>query len=269
MEINKKQILDIIIATSIILTVLFSAIAIIAESNTQNMNEISFLRREKESWTVIVYLDGDNSLCKYAHQELDEIKEVQLKDNITIIVLFDERGENNTHCYLFGDNTEEIPLSKLCNSWKYEINMGDQFTLENFVMYAMKNYPAHHYLLELWGHGYGPEGMCSDETSCDRLNLNEITNALTKTAKNYDKAIDILLLTACYMGEKECIQNLKNTANHIIASDEEIPASGLPHTKTFNYLTENHHSLPDEVSNDIIKTYHKHYNFNSESLALF
>jgi hypothetical protein len=269
MEINKKQIIDIIIATSIISTTLFSAIAIIAESNTQHMNKISFLRSEKESWTVIVYLDGDNSLCKYAQQELDEIKEVQLKDNITIVVLFDERGEDNTHCYLFGEETEEIPLSKLCTSWKYEINMGDQFTLENFVMYAMGNYPAHHYLVELWGHGYGQEGMCSDETSCDRLSMQEMVSALTKASEENDDIIDILVLTSCYMGEIECIQKLKGTANHIIASDEEVPASGLPHTKIFNSLIENPQSLPEEVNDNIIETYHKHYDFTSESLTLF
>lgn len=264
MKINKKQIIDIIIITIIISTTLFTAISIAAESNTQNTNKISFLEDENDNWTVMIYLDGDNNFCKYAQQELDEIREVQLQNDITIVVLFDERGEDNAHCYLFGEETEEISLNRMHRSWKNEVNMGDQHTLQNFVTYVMRYYPAHHYLLELWGHGYGLKGMCSDETSCDRLSVQEMVSALKKVSEENNDIIDILVLSGCYMGETECIQKLKNTAHYIIASDDEIPASGLPHTKVFNYLIES--SSPDEFSNVIIEAYHNHYHFTDKSL---
>ncbi len=259
MRINKKQAIDIIITTIIISTALFTAISVTGESNTKN-NTTLFSQQEKDNWTIMIYLDGDNNFCKYAQQELDEIREVQLKGDITIVVLFDERGEDNAHCYLFRGVTEEIPLNRMHRSWKNEVNMGDQHTLQTFVTYVMGYYPAHHYVLELWGHGYGLKGMCSDETSYDRLSLVEIKSALTKASDT----IDILILTACYMGEMECIDELRDAAEYIIASEDEIPASGLPHTKVFNYLTKN--SSPEEFSSEIIETYHNYYHFTDKSL---
>ncbi len=265
MEKNQKITINTFTILLIISAIFFSAVAITAESNTKN-NSTLFSQQEKDNWTIVIYLDGDNNFCKYATQELDEIREVKLQNDITIVVLFDEREEDNAHCYLFGEVTEEIHLNEIHRSWDDEVNMGDQRTLQNFVTYAMRNHPAKHYLLELWGHGYGLKGMCSDETSRDRLTLNEISAALAKASKENNDIIDILVLTGCYMGKTECMQKLKSTATHIIASPDEIPATGLPHTKTFNYLIENPTITQNEFCDKIIETYHNHYHFTERSL---
>jgi len=261
-----KLLINIILISAIISAALFTAIAIPAESNTKYTNKISIPCKKESIWTIMIYLDGDNELSKYAVQKISEIREVNLKNDVNIVILLDERGENNTHCYIFGEKEENIQINKICNSWKNEVNMGDPLTLLNFVSYAMKNYPAQKYVLELWGHGYGQKGMCNDETSCDRLTLQEITFALTKAKDESNSAIDILVLTACYMGDAKCVQKLRNASKYIIASADEMPASGLPYTMIFNYLTEKPSISPKDFCSEIIEIYHNHYHLITKSL---
>jgi len=263
---NRNTTANIIIPSIIILVILFSTIIITtAEGNTKKTSGELILNDKKNSWTIMIYLDGDNDLCKYAMQKMDEIKEINLKNGINVIVLLDEKGENNTHCYIFGENKEgEVQINNICNSWKNEVNMGNPSTLLSFVSYSMINYPAKNYLLEMWGHGYGQKGMCNDETSYDRLTIPEIASALTKAKEERNSEIDILVLTACYMGDTKCIQELGNTSKYIIGSTDEMPASGLPYTVIFDYLIEKPYVSPKNFCDEIVEAYNSHYHFSNK-----
>jgi len=263
---NGKITTGIIITSIIILAILFSTIEITtAEGNTKKTSEEVISYDEKNSWTIMIYLDGDNDLYKYATQKIDEVRDIDLKKGINIIVLLDENGENNTYCYTFGENGESvIQINSICSYWKNEVNMGDPSTLLSFVSYSMINYPAKNYLLEMWGHGYGQKGMCNDETSYDRLTIQEIASALTKVKEEVNDEIDVLVLTACYMGDAKCIQKLGNASEYIIASTDEMPASGLPYTMIFDYLVKNMSVTPKDFCGEIIEAYNSYYHFSNK-----
>lgn len=265
MEKNGKIMFSMIFTLTIILAIFFSTIVIKAEGNTKKTSEEFISYDKKNSWTIMIYLDGDNDLSKYAIQKIDEIREINLKEGINVIVLLDEKGDNNTHSYKFGENEkEEIQINNICSSWKNEVNMGDPSILLSFVSYCMGNYPAQNYLLEMWGHGYGQKGMCNDETSYDRLTIQEMTSALTKVKEEKDGEIDILALTACNMGDTKCIQELGNTSDYIIASKYEMPASGLPYKMIFDYLLENTSVPPRNFCGNIVETYNNYYHFSNK-----
>ena len=61
-----------------------------------------------------------------------------------------------------------------------ERNMGDKQTLTDFVTWSKANYPADHYALYFWGHGWSwhPGWVMEDDTSNDTLDYDETKAAI-------------------------------------------------------------------------------------------
>lgn len=183
-----------------------------------------------DGWTIMVYLDGDNSVDSYAQKELNEIAIAHTGHNVTVLVLYDGKGSGNSRLYRReNDSWENLPLQEINDHWGEEVNMGWPGTLEEFVSYGLANAEHGHYMLELWSHGYGWAGICRDETDNDRLTMDEIQQALAMTCGDGQK-IDLLVYTACKMAELEVAYGLETYVDYFIASQESVPALGLPHT---------------------------------------
>jgi hypothetical protein len=176
------------------------------------------------NWTFMLYLNGDNDLYTYAQKELDEIMRFNYS-NIAVVVLFDGEKNNDTFLYVFTNNSIKIPEN--------ESNMGDKDTLAEFILYAKKNYPAKHYILEIWGHGNGWLGVSFDRNDADMLTVNEIKEAIEKA----DLKLDILLFSACYMGNVEVAYGLKDVTKYLVASENVMLATSISHEKVLSELS--------------------------------
>ena len=207
-------------------------------------------------WTIMVYLDGDNDMDGYAQMELDEIKSVSISGNMTVLILYDGYGNGNSHLYVARNNSfEEISLGSANPLWDSEVNMGSYITLRDFIAYSMENYPAKYCMLELWGHGNGWMGMCQDSDSGDRLTIKEIKNALSDA----NGSIDIVIYTACGMGEIENAYELIGYADYLIASEESVFATGLPHENIIEDIVKNSSISPYELAKKIVDEFSIYY----------
>ena len=107
----------------------------------------------KKSWTVMVYLAGDNNLDGAGVVDLNEMKKVGSNDQLNILAQFDRAGaKTQTIRYCLQKKT---PLAKDAVKRLGETNMGDPKVLMDFVSWCVSNYPAEHYMLVLWNHGAG------------------------------------------------------------------------------------------------------------------
>jgi len=117
----------------------------------------------KASWTFMVYLDADNNLDPYGPLNIQQMSNgLTAEANVNVIVLMD-RLEQPAYLYKVTHNKVEVVLSL------GEVDMGSWETLSWFVEYTLKNYPAEHYILDLWDHGGGYRGVCWDESSGNHL----------------------------------------------------------------------------------------------------
>jgi hypothetical protein len=106
-----------------------------------------------KSWTVMVYLAGDNNLDDAGVADLTEMKTVGTTDQINIVAQFDRQAAGaQTRRYLImkGGALEKDAVESLG-----ETNTGDPAVLIDFAQWAIKNYPAQRYLLVIWNHGNG------------------------------------------------------------------------------------------------------------------
>jgi hypothetical protein len=102
----------------------------------------------KAKWTFMVYMAGDNNLSAAGDKDLGEMRQVGSTPEVNIIVQFDNAGERGTHrirALSGGQNDVVMSLG--------ETDSGDPKTLEAFIEWTAKTYPAERYALVLWSHG--------------------------------------------------------------------------------------------------------------------
>lgn len=106
-------------------------------------------------WTCLVYMAGDNNLEGAGRDDLAEMKQVGSTADVNVIVQFDME-ENRTIRYRIEKNklkaVQQLP----------GVDCGNPKVLTQFIRWGIKNYPAQHYLLDVWNHGGGWENLPPD-----------------------------------------------------------------------------------------------------------
>jgi hypothetical protein len=130
----------------------------------------------------------------------------------------------------------------------YEGNLcsTDGQTMADVLREIVRLYPARNYALALCSHGSGwlfddlasasqsgsrrsfgvDNGYRSSSTSGRRMNIPVLASVLSGCPH-----FDYILFDACFMQSVEVAYELRHTADYIIASPAEIPASGAPYTQ--------------------------------------
>ncbi len=117
--------------------------------------------------------------------------------------------------FSFGYNLlETVPLA----------SMADPETLADFIRWGVETRPAKKYALVLWDHGDGARsGLFIDELfDNDIMYLYELKQALEDGGAHFDT----IIIDACLMANLETAWNLKDYADWMVASEENVPGEG-------------------------------------------
>ncbi len=195
---------------------------------------------EHFDWLIMIYLDGDNNLEEDAINDFNELEDgIEVGSSIAIIVLFDRiPGEDSlnddwTGTRLFNVTSDSDATninSELLEDWG-EKNMGESNTLELFINYCFDKYTADNYWLNIWDHGGGVVGLCTDDTDSDFLTLDEMQQAIDASTTLYAQDFDLISHDACYMNMIEVAYELEEYTDYFVGSEESVPLDG------FDYLT--------------------------------
>ena len=178
--------------------------------NPQTVEDVKkFLKK-----TAIVVLIDRNP---QDYEDIDIVKEFRLER--VIDGYFSDWADSRILELDYNEN-EWIPLLvafKDVEEWG-EVNTGDPLTLTKFLKYATRKYPAPRYMLIIWDHGGGSEGVAFDDTDQDFLTLKEIRQAIEDSGVH----IDILCFDACLMATIETAYEFMNVADYLVASEEAV-----------------------------------------------
>ncbi|NOY07578.1 MAG: hypothetical protein GXP33_01910 [Spirochaetes bacterium] len=240
-----------------------------------------FAPGSNDTWTFMVYLDGDNSLSSYALDDFNEMEQGLYNlnqaggnDNLKIIVLYDDTSPTEgTRLYrVVPDNTPEIVSTRL-DTGNSELAMNDPETLSNFIITSKNDFPADHYALILWDHGGGARSISNtaaknvqarqiaDDWSSgngDYLFLDEIQQALSSSGFSQANKLDLIGFDACIMGEVETAYEFRDLADVFAASMGDENNDGWDYTNLFGSMAESGGSTgaPVELGKLIVKSYH-------------
>src|SRR5689334_18143628 len=136
----------------------------------------------KAKWTVMVYISGDNNLEPFVVSDIEtELAPTGSSANVQVLALADRgpgfdtsRGDWQTTKLFHVTKGMVADSASAVADWG-ERDMGDPQTLIDFVTWSKANYPADHYALIFWGHGWAwrPGVVMRDDTNNDTLDYPE------------------------------------------------------------------------------------------------
>ena len=240
-------------------------------------------------WTFIVYQDADNNIEAAGVHDFNEMEVVGSTNNVNIVVQFDRSKDYDT---TNGDWTtaKRFLVQKDDLNGEFvsqevmdigEVDMGDPNTLENFTVWAIDNYPAQKYALDIWDHGgafYGaawdddPNGTPIEGREDDWLSMPDISYALSNITKHLGRKIDILGFDACLMADFDVLYQVRHYTDYIVASGYVEPGEGWPYELILTKLVDNPQMGPTElgkiICDDYIDSYTNRENDPQDTTAL-
>lgn len=216
------------------------------------------------TWTVMVYVCGDNNLEPYALMDLDEMELVGSTKDMTVITLIDtETYIEGTHWYVVEpeiDHIDPVTYEHTCDCAKVtgkpcapgtesELDMGVGQVLTDFIVQAVDYAPADKYMLILWDHGGGWRGVCYDDSGLadevlgwvSRLTVPETADAIDAAAKQIvslgidpDYRLTILGYDACLMGMIDVVYENRYVADYMFASITLVSVLGHDYEGVLN-----------------------------------
>ena len=191
----------------------------------------------KADVTLLVYMMGTNleSDDGSATGNIDEMRSIAPSDRVNVVLTTgaaDKDGWRTVQRKRVRGQQVDV-LDDLG-----EVDMGRAQTLQDFVSWGMKTYPAERTMLVLWDHGGGPNrGIGSDPFTHHSLSLDDIRSAIAPATQAAGRKLALVGFDACLMGSVEVAQALAPYANYMIGSQELEPGAGQDWAALLSHLT--------------------------------
>ncbi len=210
----------------------------------------------KDTFTLMIYMCGTDLESKsgMATADLREMAAADISDKLNIIVYtggctgWKVSGISNTTNQIYKvQNGSLQPLVSDAGN----LPMTSPSTLQQFIQWTAKNFPANRYGLIFWDHGGGSvTGYGYDQRfqSSGAMDLAEIDTAL----KNGGIKYDFVGFDACLMATLENALMLSQYADYMIGSEETEPGIGWYYTNWVNKLSANTSMATIDIAQIII-----------------
>jgi cysteine peptidase C11 family protein len=215
----------------------------------------------KAKWTVMVYMSGDNELEPSIVSDLEtELAPTGSNANVQVVALADRspgydksRGDWQTTKLFHIVQGMKADAASAVADWG-ERDMGDPQTLIEFVTWAKSNYPADHYALYFWGHGWSwhPDIVMKDET----VDETDVSATLSDTLDyKEEKAaipslgfLDVVGYDGCNMASIEIFNLWHGHATVVTSSQEFVGSEGIQYDQVLAQLAANSNMKADQVA---------------------
>ncbi len=235
-----------------VFTVLFSS------SNVEAATKVA-------PYTVLVYMVGSDleSNGGAATDDLIEMAAVGSTKNVNILV--ETGGTKKWHLPMISNKVNQRWLVqkeniKLLKNNLGNRSMGKQSTLQDFLVWGVKNYPAKKYAVIFWDHGAGAKGFGYDENNGRNdptLSIKEINGALKAATVASKQKFELIGFDACLMANIETATGIKDYASYMVASEELEPGHGWDYTSALQTLNKKPAATGAEFGKAIADGYKK------------
>jgi len=227
------------------------------------LSTLTFAAEAKE-WTVLVYLNGHNSLDAFGQQNIDSMAKVGSTDKINIVVQWASEINGKTRRILVTkggyDLIEEMPAA----------DMGDYKTLVEFARWASAKYPAKKYMVDVWNHGNGwhtqstggsfhMNDISYDDLSGHHITTEELGVSMGEIAKLTGQKIELYASDACLMAMGEVAGEMANSVKYFGGSQETEPGQGWPYEMFLARLAANPSMNGGDLGKALSEEYKKAY----------
>lgn len=202
---------------------------------------VTVQEQQNDAWTIMIYMCGADleSESGLASGDIKEILSVKNQpENVNILIeTGGAKSWSLSSTYLSG--ATKIDASKL-SRWHVEnkklvldetltyASMGSSSTLQSFVEWGIKEYPAEKTGVIFWNHGGAMYGCCYDEKKNDDSLVNsEMKTAFNKALANTGSSkLEFVGYDTCLTQVQDIAEFNSNYFNYMIASEEYEAGEG-------------------------------------------
>lgn len=231
---------------------------------------------QPKTWTFLIFINGNNNLDRFGEDNIKALEKVGSNDQVNIVVQRASYSSRNTVRMLIKKSTNPNKITSPVLENLGEVDMGDYHSLENFIDWGVKNFPADHYFIDVWNHGSGwhrgATGKASsdvlvhrydiswDDISGHSIKTEELGQVMAHAAKLIGHKVDIYGSDACLMAMAEVAGEMADSVSYFVGSQELEPGAGWPYDK----LMQRWEAIPsatapqiaDILTDEYIKAYH-------------
>ncbi|MGE0631862.1 MAG: clostripain-related cysteine peptidase [Pseudobdellovibrionaceae bacterium] len=238
-------------------------------------------KQQEKDWTVIVFLNGHNNLDPYGTEDINEMEKVGSTDKVNVVVQWASMDANTKRLLVQKDNNEWAVTSPIVQDMGIKIDMGDYKELVNFANWAIQNYPAKRYFIDVWNHGSGwhrfqlnsrgfnikPMDISWDDNTGNSISTEQLGVAMSEIALNLGRKVDIYGSDACLMSMVEVGAEMADSADVMIGSQDLEPGDGWDYEGFLNALAANPTTDALEVGKMLVQTYSASYPYTAVTLS--
>lgn len=194
----------------------------------------------QKDWTILVFLNGDNSLDSFGPFNLEQMEKVGSTDKVNVVVQWASESKKDTkRLFIQKENDTNNAVTSPVLQDMGTVDMGNVNNLVSFAQWGIQNYPAQHYMLDIWDHGDGFEtrslmpqifrDVSWDDLSGNHITTEQLTSAVAQVKSTIGHNLDILGFDACLMAMEEIGAQVADSVDYLAGSEEEEPGDGWPY----------------------------------------
>lgn len=231
-----------------------------------------------KEWTMLVFLNGNNNLDRFGAEDINEMERVGSTDQINVVVQWASLSTRQVkRVYVKKDTNTSVVNSPVLQDMG-TVDMGSWKNLVEFVQWGIKNYPAKRYFVDVWNHGGGwhrtskralTAGITPSDISWDDISGNFITTpqlgqAMAAISQSLGRKVDLYGSDACLMAMAEVSNEMKDSVDVFMGSQETEPGDGWPYDDLLTAWSKDQTATPAQVASMLTDAYVKSYSGGSQ-----
>lgn len=200
-------------------------------------------------WTVMVFMNGDNDLEEWALGDMNELEQVGSTADVNFIVQIDRSPEysraegdwTGSRRYRVEADGSTRSIGSAVLDDLGAVDAGDPDAIIDFATWGVRTFPADHYALVLWDHGWGwsaapgpalQKGISWDESTNSDISpaQGELLEIVDAVDNEIGGELDLLGMDACIMANWEIAQQLRGSVGVYLASQDYEGSDGYDYT---------------------------------------
>lgn len=184
--------------------------------------------------TVLAYVAADNTLSRFALEDLSEMVEgmAEVDTDKNNLLVYIDSSSGTPQLYWLRKNDHGQVEKMIIMDYEKRNSVGVT-EMKEVISYVYNTYKANSYGFIYWSHGDGwipyplnnARWVGQDVSEGDnRMNISQFKEVLDVAPH-----LDFLMFDACFMQSIEVAYELKECADYILASPTEIPGPGAPY----------------------------------------
>ena len=195
--------------------------------------------------TILVYIVGsdlESGSGAYATDNINQMEEIGSTANMNVVI---ETGGAKKAGWL----TVKRQLIQKGSAYVLAdlgmINMANVSTIQDFITWGIKTFPAQKYILVFWDHAGGPNGgFGGDENfiingAAAGTPINQLITAVQGALSATGARLELIGFDTCLFGSAELASGLTPFAHYFVGSEDLEPGGGWQYNTFLSYVNSN------------------------------